>query len=340
MNERFENNFDFLRVFAALCIMYFHSFGLMGLGDREPLYLFTGGRTNFSFIGLGIFFSISGYLIAKSAMNAPTIINYLWKRILRIQPLLIVLCVFTVLLLGPAFSDLSGGKYFSQVRTWTYFRNIFPAFGIQFSLPGVFKSLPDGGVNGSLWTLIIEERLYIFMCILFLWRSNTSKFFLGLILLINLLYLTNRFIFDAQLIPYLASYPFFYYLLFLNSAALYLVKIKIPESPISTFITGLLLLITGITIRQLHFLTLYGIPLMVNGVAYIRGFLNRAGKWGDFTYGLYVFAFPIQNALIASYHITNPYFLFLMTLVIVFPIAVLSWHLVEKRFLRLRMLIK
>ncbi|MEO6904792.1 MAG: acyltransferase family protein, partial [Ginsengibacter sp.] len=77
VKERFQNNYDFLRIFAALCIILFHSFALLGKIKSEPLFEFTKGRINFSFIGLSIFFCISGYLIAKSAVKSPTVKNYL-----------------------------------------------------------------------------------------------------------------------------------------------------------------------------------------------------------------------------------------------------------------------
>lgn len=340
MNERFQNNYDFLRVFAAVCIMYYHSFALVGVDEREPLFRLTEGRMNVSFIGLCIFFAISGYLIAKSAINSPTLINYLWKRLLRIQPLLIVLCILTVTCLGLAFTSLSAGEYFTTGATWTYFRNIFPAFGIQFSLPGVFSGMPDSGVNGSLWTLIIEERLYLFMCIIFFFGRKSAKSFIVIVILLNALYLGNRFLFKSQLVPYLAGYSFIFYLLFLNAAVLYLSKLNISKHPSLIFIAGVLLFGLATSFQVLNFLYVYAAPLMVNGVAYFRGWLNKAGQFGDFTYGLYVFAFPVQNALISRWQLTDPYLVFVLTLIIVLPMAVLSWHLLEKRCLRLKQLLR
>ena len=120
--ERFQNNYDFLRIFAAFCIIFFHSFGLLGKAAAEPLVKFSNGRINFSFIGLCIFFCISGYLIAKSAVKSPSIVNYLWKRLLRIQPLLIVTCFVTVFLIGPVFTSLSFKSYFSDFHTYSLFQ--------------------------------------------------------------------------------------------------------------------------------------------------------------------------------------------------------------------------
>ncbi|MGN6531342.1 MAG: acyltransferase family protein, partial [Ginsengibacter sp.] len=155
-NERFQNNYDFLRLFAACSIMFYHSFSLLRKIHEEPVYELTNGRINFGFVGLSIFFCISGYLIAKSAVRSPTIINYLWKRLLRVQPLLIITCILTVFICV-FFTNFSAKDYFLNPGTWSYFRNVMPVFGLQFTLPGVFvHNIAENGVNGSLWTLILE----------------------------------------------------------------------------------------------------------------------------------------------------------------------------------------
>src|SRR6218665_3340434 len=130
--ERYTNNFDLLRMFAAVCITFTHSFNLVGLYLEEPLMHFSNARYDFSFIGLSIFFTISGYLIAKSACNSVSVYNYWWKRFLRIQPLLIVVCFISIFFIGPYFSALGLKNYFTNTGTWTYWRNVFPATGIQF----------------------------------------------------------------------------------------------------------------------------------------------------------------------------------------------------------------
>ena len=117
VKERFQNNYDFLRIFAALTIIFFHSFALLLKTKQEPLVRLSGGRINFSFIGLSIFFCISGYLIARSAVRSPTLGNYLWKRLLRIQPLLILTCFLTVFILGPFVTEISLSQIFFG---WAY----------------------------------------------------------------------------------------------------------------------------------------------------------------------------------------------------------------------------
>lgn len=339
--ERFQNNYDFLRIFAALCIMLTHSFSLLNKDANEPMRILTGGRVNFSFIGLSIFFSISGYLIAKSAIRSSSLKNYLWKRVLRIQPLLILTCLLTVLFIGPFFTHLYLKDYFFNRNTWSYFRNILPVFGIQFTLPGVFtNNIAEAGVNGSLWTLIVEERLYLLMCFIFLLRKDKAMYLSLFIGLLNIFYMINRFFFDSMLITYFGSGPFFYALIFLNSSALFFMNINFTRYLYYYIIIGAFLFLISANFPVLDFLYFLAIPILVNSIAQIKGVTNRAGKFGDFTYGIYVFAFPVQQMLISSKAITNSYELFFYTFILVVPLAVLSWHLVEKRFLSLKRLIK
>ena len=340
LKERFQNNYDFLRIFAAFCIIFFNSFALEGKSNEEPLFQFSSGRINFSFIGLSIFFCISGYLIAKSAVKSPTPVNYLWKRLLRIQPLLVATCFFTIFLIGPFFTELSLKQYFLNGQTYTYFRNILPAFGIQFTLPGVFvHHLSDKGVNGSLWTLIVEERMYILMTVIFLYRKDKSNYFIFLIVLLNALYIIDRFFFYGEMLPYLSDPAFLYSLLFLNSASLYLLKFRFRKNQFLVISVALICFLSGIIFPKIDTIYFFALPVLVNAIAKIKGKLNYAGKYGDFTYGTYVFSFPVQQMLVGK-GLVNPYQLFMITAIIVFPLAILSWNFIENPFLKLKQKVK
>ena len=340
IKERFQNNYDFLRIFAAFCIIFFHSFALLGKTSSEPLFRFSNGRMNFSFIGLSIFFCISGYLIGKSAVKSPSLANYLWKRFLRIQPLLIVTCFVTVFILGPLLTEISLKSFFLDGHTYSYFRNILPVFGIQFTLPGVFvHQLADKGINGSLWTLIVEERMYLLMTVVFLYRKDKSLYFIILIVLLNLFYLINRYFFYGEMLPYFSNIAFFYALLFLNSAGLYLSNFRLMNNFALAIIIAFIGFLVAFVFPGIDFIYFISLPLLINGIAKIKGKTNYVGKYGDFTYCTYIFSFPVQQILIKE-GILNPYLVFLLTLAIVLPLAVVSWNLVEKRFLQLRHKVK
>lgn len=343
-NQRFSNNFDLLRMVAAVCISFTHSYNLVGQNDNEPLMQLSGSRYDFSFIGLCIFFSISGYLIAKSACTSPTVVNYWWKRLLRIQPLLILVCLLSIFILGPFFTNLPAGNYFSDTATWTYLRNFFPATGVQFTLPGVFtNNIVESSVNGSLWTLVIEERLYLVVTALFFLKPSRKWYFVVPLILLNAVYFLSNLASGLDFLAYFKGVHIFYGLVFLNASAYYLFEIdfkKIASSPL-----WLLLIMAAVAVCVLvlpmFYCHVFFAPLLVMGLAHVKAFTNKAGRWGDFTYGIYIFSFPVQQVLInLSANTIKPLELFAKTMMIVLPLAIISWHFFEKKFLALKNRVK
>jgi peptidoglycan/LPS O-acetylase OafA/YrhL len=337
-NEKVYNNYDFLRVFAALSITFTHSYNLLKQDEDEVLMILTSQRASFSFIGLCIFFSISGYLIAKSAASSPSFKNYLWKRFLRIQPLLIVVCLLSVFIVGPIFTSLNKVDYFKNINTYTYFRNIMPLFGIQFGLPEVFKNnIAEPGINGSMWTLVVEERLYLIIGLLFLLKENRKQWFVYFVGILNVVWLIHNVFFNHHLFEYLNGGHIFYSLIFLNSSCMYLLNINF-NNRILLFLFGAPLILFLAQFSSLNeSIQVVIIPLLVIAIAHIKAVTNHIGKYGDFTYGIYIFSFPAQQILIALNLANNtPLLLFFFTLAIVVPMAILSWHLLEKKMLLMK----
>lgn len=333
LTDRQKNNFDFLRLVASLCVTFSHSFNYSYPNYIEPLYTVSKGKFHFAYFGLCIFFSLSGFLIAKSASNSRSILHFLWKRILRIQPLLLVVCIATVFLLGPFFTTLTVQQYFLQIHTWTYFRNVFPITGVQFTLPEVFTAYSEKGVNGSLWTLVVEERLYLASAlILFIPKIGKVIWYLFVVSASGYFITTILF---PEIIPYQFNYTTsFYMLLFINSASLYLLKINFENNYLTLAALSLVLYLGSFINCKFTFLQVFCLPIFIVSIAYIRGRLNKAGKYGDFSYGIYVFSFPVQQMLCSVKILKeNPYLQFVCTLLIVFPLAVLSWHFIEKKML-------
>jgi peptidoglycan/LPS O-acetylase OafA/YrhL len=95
----------------------------------------------------------------------------------------------------------------------------------------------------------------------------------------------------------------------------------------------------GFSFPSLNFIYFFAIPLLIISIAQIKGITNKTGKYGDFTYGIYVFAFPVQQMLISSKLTTKPYQLFLYSIILVVPLAIASWHLIEKKFLKMKNLV-
>ena len=149
-----NNNFDALRVFAALLVIYGHGCYLVG-GADPGLWGLPIAR-----LGLDVFFSISGFLITSSWDRDPNPRSYFAKRVLRIFPGLIACVLATVFVMGSAASSLSVRVYLSDPSTYAYLNNI-ALYSVQ-HLPGVFEPVRhDSTVNGSLWSLFPEWLCYM-----------------------------------------------------------------------------------------------------------------------------------------------------------------------------------
>ena len=87
--EKNENNFNFLRLFAALMVIYGHTSAVTGNGPQDIFLQYIG----FKFIGgiaVDVFFLISGFLITASAIHSKSLKYYIVSRIFRIYPALII----------------------------------------------------------------------------------------------------------------------------------------------------------------------------------------------------------------------------------------------------------
>jgi len=154
-----QNAFDFLRVAAALAVLLSHSFPIVGLQEPTPVAGLTMGK-----LAVAVFFAISGYLVCQSWQTDPHVGRFAARRALRIFPGLLVMLLLTVLVLGPALTEVRLSEYFGAGATRKSL--LYGALGLgSFPLPGLFEHNPmPGGVNGSLWTIKYELLMY------FCWR--------------------------------------------------------------------------------------------------------------------------------------------------------------------------
>ena len=154
-----RNNFDAMRLGAALLVLASHAYVLTGRADEEPfapvlLHLADGGS-----LAVGMFFVVSGFLIARSAERRGAL-AYARARALRIYPAFAVVVLIQAFVLGPLATRLSPGDYFGDAGFWAGVARSL-AFSPPVGLPGVFEGNPVPlAVNGSLWTLRIEALCY------------------------------------------------------------------------------------------------------------------------------------------------------------------------------------
>lgn len=327
-----KNNFDFLRFIAAIFVIFSHAYPLSyGNNDLEPIYRLTDGRSTLGFISVGVFFVISGFLITQSFERTNNFFKYFLARILRIFPGLAFALLVTSFILGPIFSSNTVLEYFTNIRTYTYLTNI-TLLDFSPSLPGLFEINSYGNiVNGSLWTLKYEFLAYIIVALMGIMKLLRKKVVIVLFLISFILSyfpLTGSNIINE--IPNLFRF-------FAAGMLLYLYRESVPLKPSYAFVSILLLIFStyiGLFVEAFiifgSYLTIY---LSYNTKVKIYNF----SKYGDVSYGLYIFAFPIQQIVTqmnggTMNHLVN----FTTSAIITLILAFLSWHFVEKNFMKLK----
>lgn len=324
------NNFDHVRLFGALLVIYGHAYPLTGA--TIPGFAANGVAT----IGVKIFFSISGYLVAQSWLRDPNVPRFLFRRALRIFPALIVVVLLSAFVMGPILTRMSLGEYFTNQHTYFYLRNI--ALYIVYYLPGLFETNTyPGAVNGSLWSLPSEFTMYLATPVLIVgalaiggraafaivagaciavafWLTSVGPQFRYVIyatdvwstlsvapyFVVGMLYAVCGF--DRLLNIYLGAAGLFALAIFETNAAVKeaALLLVLPYFSLS-FGTGFAPVLRGLT----------------------RG--------NDLSYGLFLYGFPVEQMLRFELGgLIGPWKMFTLATIICTGLAYLSWNLVEK----------
>lgn len=225
-------------------------------------------------------------------------------------------------------------------NTWNYLETI-TLYRIHFFLPGVFEdNLYKFVVNGSLWTLPLEFSLYIFLFILGFIGIYRKKITIVILFLIFLfLYWFYRPLLENIQIPFIGNGLLVYIPIgfFLAGMLYYLYRDKIILNwPIFVFLFFLWIVL--IKSQYLILISLFVIPYFVIFIASIvNKKLNSFGKNMDLSYGIYIIAFPIQQLIIYEFNNTiDPLLLFILSLLLIIPLAAVSWFIIEKPALSLK----
>jgi peptidoglycan/LPS O-acetylase OafA/YrhL len=332
-----DNNFQLLRLLAALTVMFSHSYVLSGRFEQEPLAGFFGMDS--SHVAVNIFFVISGFLVTGSYCRSKNWLEYIEARFLRIFPGLLIAVLFCALVIGGLFTSLSLSDYYSSRQVWEFiFINstlILDKVQLRYALPGVFPSNPN--LNGSLWTLPYEVWFYILLLALGLVGTLKRKLApLVLFGTVVCLYFYFRLVFgdQAQSQLFFSFARFGAYFFAGMVAYVYRQSIPLKLMPVILLWLGFALTRPGAPSSIFLFAALV---YSVFWFAYVpAGRIRNFNKLGDYSYGIYIYAYPIQQSLVFIFKDLEPLMLFGLTLLVTLPFAMVSWHFIEKPFLERR----
>lgn len=328
-----KNSFNVIRLVAALMVVYSHSYAITG--GTEPHI----GSAKLGTVGVWIFFILSGYLVSASWHQYPRFNVFIAKRALRIFPGLLAMLVFVVLA-GVFFTNLDPLTYLTHQETISYFNNLF-LYTPQYTLPGVFENNAyPAAVNGSIWTLSYEFTMYLAIAVIGVSRLykkiSIKAMWIALLLLCSIFYATRPAIpsFNILLLNISVLLPF---------ALMFFTGVLVQER-LNTYKTSG---IYGILAIIMFCVASYFVPNLtpIFGATFLAYAVFAFGKlphgawlqaYGDFSYGIYIYAFPVQQALEHISLTPSARKLFLVSTLITSILAILSWFFIEKPALNLK----
>lgn len=320
------DNLDLLRAACAWLILFSHSFVLYDNSPDPLVSLFHFDSTGM--MALHTFFVIGGYLVTASYLHR-TIGDFVRNRLLRVMPALAVVVLLAMLALGPIMTTLPLNDYFTNGKTWSYALNI--VLWPHYTLPGVFAANPyPYAINGSLWTLRIESICYALLLFTGIASRRPATLIAWLAILAGLSYALFAYNYaDREL----AGSGRWFFAFFCGSAY-YLLRDRLPPR-LPIFVAAIALAFFcwyGAVVSQLiYFLCLSYIIIFLALKAPAR---SRWLKGKDLSYGIYLYAFPVQQCYmqVAGQKFGFAAFIIISS-VITIICAWLSWHYVERFWL-------
>jgi len=283
-----------------------------------------------------MFFALSGFLVTASALRTRNIPRFLGLRALRIFPALTVEVTLSALILGAHFTTLPLSEYFSSKVFYGYFLNIIG--DVHFYLPGVFENTSHSQlVNGNLWTLPSEFYCYLAASILmFSSILYNRKIYTAIFVAVSLTLAISNTVFGLNSGPdMLDQYTISYY--FFCGVLAFIWKDKIFYDYRVFLACVVFCYITMMSTRMTY---IYPLPL-----TYVTLFIGltefpqfKILKSGDYSYGIYLYGFPIIQACMAAFPALkeNQFEACIVSLPLTMAFACFSWHAVEKHALKLK----
>ena len=332
-----SNNFDLLRILLALLVVRCHG-ALVGwewpwTSDRY----FLGGRS-----AVECFFVISGYLIFRSWEAKPNLTNYVEKRARRILPAYVFVVMACALGLC-ALSSLPWREYFRSPELYAYVGShlVFLGF-LQNTLPGVFSDHVQDFVNGPLWTNKIEVMFYACVPVIALLAKRFNRpLFVAAIYVLAILWveacialaIRNSSSGLAMLSKQLPGQMSF----FIAGGALHYYSDIFHKYAKPMFAISSLVLAAYFTlypqIKLLQFIYPAALAVFVIFLAVEAPYLGNAGKYGDFSYGIYIYHYPILQIMAEINGLDRPVSSFAIAFAATLVLSFFSWHWLERPFL-------
>ena len=322
-----HNNFGLLRVVMAVAVVVSHAFSVTdGRVDHEPWFQTTGFTLGEH--AVNGFFAISGFLVTMSFVKRGWR-DYALARLLRIAPGLIAATLVVALLIGGAMTTLDKGAYYSDPRLWRFISGTLTSFKSAAALPGVFSGNPLQFPMGTVWTLKYETLCYLGVLLAGL-AGLLAKPRLALAALVALALAAVVREVATPDGPKGTETALRLPLIFLAGGVIYLYRdrVRLSLPLLALALIGLVpLSYTPLYKAALYLVTAWGILVLALAPALTRRSVEPPA---DLSYGVYLYGWPVQQALHALFPALGAVALLWPSLALTVIVAALSWYLIEK----------
>ena len=340
-----DNNFNLIRFLAAAGVLFGHALPISGV----PASAFEHRVSQALSAGsVDVFFALSGFLVTASLFARGGLADFARARVLRIYPVLFVASFAGAFVIGPLVTRLALGDYLRSAETWRYAaQNAFLIWplGVRFTLPGVFEGAPIArAVNGSLWTLPWELSMYVMLTLagaiafhsrLSNAREGVRRALVALAAVASVALALNGAFQLSSAFRVVEGLRFF--ALFLAGAAFQVLRDRIPLTWPLALASFAALMVAFAGRGRFDLLYAPAVTYAVLWLAYVPGGALRAyNRLGDYSYGLYAYAFPIEQLVVERVPGVAWVGLVLRAGIITLAVAALSWHWLEKPMLALK----
>ena len=327
-----DNNFDALRLLAAVAVIFSHSFLIAdGNENSEPLIVLSGRQSILGLAGVFVFFAISGFLVTQSYEQTRAPLRFLAKRMLRIFPGLIAALIVSAFVLAPLVTTLPLAEYLARAEPYrSVLWNTLLDLRVH-ELPGtMFVDNPVGlEVNGSLWTLRYEFEMYLMVLALGIAGLLRVPVLLALLAL-------GLACIEVPALDMLGGWG---WLLSFFVAGMLLYKLR-DTRLLDGRIALAALVGLALTVRFGGFILMFSILGCYLAIwLALTPLLPRlpAARFGDLSYGLYIYGWPAEQTVIWSLGGHAAWWQVCgLALPLAAALAFLSWHLIERPALRLK----
>jgi peptidoglycan/LPS O-acetylase OafA/YrhL len=314
-------------------VIYGHGPAIAGGYAATDVFVRLGWGEYSGSIAVDLFFIISGFLVMRSLDLRGRVLDFIRARILRILPAYLACLLVSAFIIGPVFSTHSLSAYLVSIEPYRYcWQNAWFTTDIVWTLPDVFRNNPkQATINGSLWTLPAEVRMYAWVAIV------------GCMGLLRRRWMFNAFLIGVFAVGFyrpslLPLVPLDRYMrlaaLFAIGAFCYVNRRWIPVR--GGWLLG------AVTVAWLCRTTaIYPMAFAACEVLFCFWFAcgtrwHGFNRFGDYSYGIYLWGFPAQQMWAAvdpgMSSLTNS----LAALPVALALAVASWHLIERPALKLK----